>query len=120
VKFKIFVQDMDYKYFVVMLSVEKSFDLLKEIARRLRRLGKGEGKVLFDTTLGNLNKKERYIEAYFDGEKIDVSSFKVVKNPPEYYLRKSFEYLSRNYSKYVERSLLTSAEKFRYKNRIFI
>ncbi|MDI3495099.1 MAG: hypothetical protein PWQ72_1226 [Pseudothermotoga sp.] len=122
-KFKVLVEnigkDKDYKYFVIMLSVEKPFDLLKEITGKLRKLGKGKGKVLFDTTLGNLNKQERYIEAYFDGEKIDISSFRVVKEPPEYYLGKSFEYLSRNYSEYVEKSFLTSAEKFRYKNQIF-
>lgn len=115
--FKVFAeqQDGEYTCFVLMLSVLKPADLLEEIEAELRRLNIPEGKVLFDLTLSNLNKKERYISARFDGLKLDIASFKIVENPPEEYRRKSFEFLSQNYNRYVEPSLLLSAEKFRYK-----
>lgn len=120
-RFKVFVFDTEqesYKYFIIMLSEEKPYELIDKIERKLRTLQKGKGNVLFDVTLGNLNKDTRYIEAYFNGYNIDILSFNIVKKVSEFFLKKSFEYLSKNY-KYVENSILTSAEKFRYKRRIF-
>ena len=118
-KFKIFSDDEgEYKYFVIMCSEEKPYEIIKEIEKKLRTLKKGEGKVLFDLTLGNLDKDTRYIEANFDGRNIDIWSFKIVKNVPQALLRKSFDYLSRNYQ-YVENSILTSAEKFKYKKGLY-
>ncbi|MBB6061917.1 hypothetical protein HNP65_000339 [Thermosipho japonicus] len=120
--FKIFSIDqkkLKYKYFVIMLSEVKPYEIIDKIEQKLRSLKKGKGLVLFDLTLGNLNKDARYIEATFDGENIDIWSFKIVKNVPEFFKKKSFNYLAKNY-KYVESSFLTSAEKFRFKNKIFV
>lgn len=119
--FKVFTfnsERYNYKYFIIMLSETKPYELIEEIEKKLRNLRKGEGKVLFDLTLGNLNRDMRYVEANFDGNNIDIWSFKIVKDVPKFFMKKSFEYLSKNYE-YIENSILTSAEKFKYKNRIF-
>lgn len=118
--FKVFIFNpakYGYKYFIIMLSEMKPYDIIEDIEEKIRNLRMGEGKILFDTTLGNLDKNMRYVEAYFDGKNIDIFSFKIVKNVPEFFINKSFEYLSEHYD-YIENSILTSAEKFKYKHRI--
>ncbi|ADQ45555.1 hypothetical protein Calkro_0662 [Caldicellulosiruptor kronotskyensis 2002] len=72
------VYNTEYKVMVIVLDSVFLTEILDEIERELEYL-KVKGNVLIDTLLFNGNNDERFISIYFDGQKFDLGSYKIVK-----------------------------------------
>lgn len=106
--------NIGYKYFVLLITNKKPYQIIDEIEEVLKACGQSPGYVAFDSTLASTSKSTRYLKAYFNGEKVELLSFRIIDEIPQLFLETSFKFLGENYN-YVENSVLTLEDKFRYK-----
>ncbi|MGG3990066.1 type II toxin-antitoxin system RnlB family antitoxin [Bacillus smithii] len=106
------LENSDYKFMVYSTSFETPFSSLEEITEQLRQRNNGTSncKVIFDLLLSIGNTSERFVEARFDGESFDRSSFKYIKLNKKHYLRmKSRDFYSKHLF-LLENSVLNSTQ----------
>lgn len=99
-----------YDLLVVMKAYEAPFAFLDQLAKELadRRF---IGTVLIDELLHSGNNSERFIRAYFDGEKFDRSAFMFENIERRDKIRKISCEMLRNESDIIDYSILNSAQK---------
>jgi len=105
------LENSDYNIMVFSTSYETPFACLDEITDNLKQNGHRDSKVIFDLLLSIGNTRERFVEAYFNGESFVESSFKYVSvnkksiirlNSRDFYSERVFM---------LQNSVLNSAQK---------
>ena len=100
---------LEYSYLLISKSFLSTLDELNCIEGNLK--GKVYGKVIIDLLLSNGLSSNRFMEAYYDGNKFDYSSFRIANNVSEDLKIISSEYY-KNHPEEVRNSVLPNAHKF--------
>lgn len=102
--------DSNYPVYIIENSCEPPTSLLKDIENDLSSLGIS-GEIIIDSLLYNGNNQERFISAYFNGNKFDSGTFKFIEVDNNNILRKlTSEYFRKNIS-LIEYSILNNHQK---------
>lgn len=110
-KYKIeYVKDGIYSALVIVLTYQNILVNLKEIEKELAH-NNISGKIIFDNFLKSGNNSERFIVAYFDGEKFDKQSFEFTFLKRTDSIRMLSCSLLREYKKVIDMSILDKFEK---------
>ena len=105
------IENEDYKFIVFSTTYESPLAYAEEISKDLSYYNIKEAKVIFDMLLNMGNESDRFTEAYFDGNKFDISSFKSIDVSKKSKLRKiSCNYFKTN-MELLEYSILNSMQK---------
>lgn len=99
-----------YSALIVVLTYENIFTRLEKIEKELAD-NNISGKIIFDNLLKSGNNSERFIAAYFDGEKFDKQSFEFTVLKRTDSIRMLSCSLLREYKKAIEMSILDKFEK---------
>ena len=100
----------DYKYVVLATSYGNPIDELENIEDELK-VKEYSGKVLFDLLLCNGMNSNRFVEIKFDGERFDLSSSIIVKNPNNSIKKGTHQYL-KDKPALLENSVLPKAQRY--------
>jgi hypothetical protein len=95
-------------------------DFLDEIEKELSVQINEEKEVIFDLLLSNGNNSNRYGKAIYDGKNFKHGSFKIINIPKEDVLRKFSMQYYKEHADYVDRSILSSAQKYLINNGVCI
>jgi hypothetical protein len=104
------LSDKKYDLLVIMKTYEAPFGFLDQIAKELtdRRF---VGTILVDELLHSGNNDERFIRAFFDGEKFDKSAFMFESIDRRNEIRKISCETLRNELDIIDYSILNNAQK---------
>jgi hypothetical protein len=101
----------EYKFLVLSTSFETPLNHINEITTELSENGSNDYKVIFDMLLSIGNTSERFVEAKFDGDKLNQSSFNYIHVNKKDDLRKiSTQFLKEN-CYLLDNSVLNSYQK---------
>lgn len=101
----------EYKIMIFSTSYETPLRDITEISMELRNYIPPKAKVVFDLLLNMGNNKERYAEAYFDGNEFNKSSFRYITVDKKSEIRKfSCSYFMKN-PDLLDNSILNSIQK---------
>ncbi|MBP0726757.1 type II toxin-antitoxin system RnlB family antitoxin [Bacillus sp. RG28] len=104
------IDNSEYNFVIYSTSFETPFACIDEITEQLKQNDNRNFKVLFDLLLSIGNTSERFVEANFNGEILEKSTFKFVSLDKKNNLRiKSRDYYS-NHLFLLENSVLNSAQ----------
>lgn len=99
----------EYSFVIFSTSYVSPIERLREIEKELNSLFKG--KVLFDLLLSNGVSSNRYVEAVFNGQNFEYTSFKSLINV-EMQLKRESTNFYRNHSEFLENSVLPNAYQY--------
>lgn len=105
--------NIKYEYIIFAINDDSPLEYLQDIEKDLAKKN-FKGLVLFDLLLSNGDEYNRYVEAYFNGNLFELSSF---KSPT---LNQEIEHISINFFKkypdYIEKGVLSSIDIFKIKD----
>jgi hypothetical protein len=96
-------------YLILSNSYNSPIEHLEQIETNLRN--SYSGRVIFDLLLSNGNSSNRFIEAKFDGEKFDYTSFRILPEVDREIKEVSASYY-RNNENFLQSSIVSNAFKF--------
>lgn len=99
-----------YGYLVFSTSYTNSILDVESVSNDLRESKCAPGALLFDLLLVNGNAFNRFVEAYYDGEKIDPKTYNIVEIVDKSITDKSQKFYKNN-SRLLDNSILTYSEK---------
>jgi len=99
----------EYPFVIFSTSYVSPIEGIMDIEEELKYLFKG--KVLFDLLLSNGMSSNRFVEALFDGERFDYSSFKSLNNV-DAELKQESTIFYQNNSELLENSILPNAFQY--------
>ncbi|MCK4260789.1 MAG: type II toxin-antitoxin system RnlB family antitoxin [Halanaerobiales bacterium] len=101
----------NFSFIVFSQTYETPFSCLKEISKELLSYNAVKCKIVFDMLLNMGNTSERFVEAYFNGDEFEKTSFKCININKKNQLRRiSCNYYKEN-KEMLEYSILNSAQK---------
>jgi len=77
------------------------------------------GNVVFDLLLTNGNNFNRYLKAYFDGDRFNRDSYKIIDDPQHQLKKRSVDFYQKNIT-FLENSILSKPIKFMIKKGYMI
>jgi len=105
------LKSSEYTFVIFSTSFETPFACLDEITAELIEKNLCHTKVLFDLLLSIGNTSERFVEASFDGQQFDRSSFNFVKVDKKNNIRSNSRDYYYNHLFLLEESVLNSSQK---------
>lgn len=99
----------EYKFLIIRISSDALLSEKNEIVLDLKLKNIEKGKVLLDTLLHSGNTDERFVEAYFDGEKF--TSLKYIVIEKRHTIREKTCQILRNIPNSIEYSILSNTQK---------
>lgn len=99
-----------YKYLILFTSNIESIMDVEGVSSCLRKNNCLPGELLFDLLLVNGNAFNRFVEAYYDGEKLDPKTYNIVDVVDSSITNRAKTFF-RNNSKFLNNSILTMPEK---------
>ena len=103
--------DYEYRYVSVSTDFYRPDDYMEKLETELQKL-KYKGKLVFDLLLSNGIKENRYFCAYFDGNKIIVSTFSRMSNIRSTISSLTSDFYRENYNLVSQNHILSKPQKF--------
>jgi hypothetical protein len=100
-------------YIIYSISFQSPLEQLAQIEEELSR-EHFKGDVYFDFLLSNGNNHNRYLKAFFDGQKFNLKTFQVVDKPMKQLIKESNLFYTHN-PQLLENSILPRSVKFMIK-----
>ncbi|MDC0800767.1 type II toxin-antitoxin system RnlB family antitoxin [Clostridium paraputrificum] len=112
--FKIKRIDDRHEYIILSTSYISPLDELFDLEEQLKQL-EYKGKIIFDLLLCNGLERNRFLETFFDGDFVDLSSISILYGVDERIKKISRSFYKENLD-ILETSILSDAHKYIVKN----
>ena len=108
----------DIGYMIYSISSYNPIDCISKIEKEFDKKSY-KGNVIFDLLLSNGNNFNRYLKAYFDGNRFKPDSYSIISEPKIELKKKSTEFYKKNIN-FLENSIISKPNKFMIKKGYII
>ena len=108
------LQLQEYDYAIIATSYVNPLDDIDTIEQDFKNMD-FSGNILFDLLLCNGLNVNRYVQIYFNGERFEHSSLKMLQDVSQDTKKRIYTYLNNN-SSFIESSILPDAQRYLIQN----